>query len=205
MSIIMMMAVPMMLTMVMMVMVMGMMMLLLMMLDSQSRSQGATVMVARRNGGCAVTGDGDARSSWTYARPQKAWETKLLGGSRPGANGLGFCHLGDFWATGDSGRGRRGPPRAGRGGFGGVVIGGTRLPEYVNVRGAGKIVGGGALWYGPSERKPCRFRVRSVDRFVLLMIIIMMMAMPMMLTMVMMVVVMVMVSSTASRDRRERP
>ena len=106
-------------------------------------------------------------------------------------NWLGFCHLGNFLATGDSGRGRRAPPRAGRGGFGGVVIVGTRLPEYLNVRGSGKIVGGGALWYGPSERKPCRFRVRSVDRSVLLMIIIMMMmAMTMTMTMTMMMMMM---------------
>ena len=67
-------------------------------------------------------------------------------------------------------------------------------------------MGGGALWHGPSERKPCRFRARSVDRFVLLMSIIMMMAMVattmmtlmmlMMLMMLMRVMVPVMVART---------
>ena len=58
-------------------------------------------------------------------------------------------------------------------------------------------MGGGALWHGPSERKPCRFRARSVDRFVLLMSIIMMMAMvaTTMLTLMMLMILMILMNA----------
>ncbi len=48
----------------------------------------------------------------------------------PGAERPSFPNLGIFLETRGAGWGRRGPPRAGRGGFGDMQIVGTRLPHF---------------------------------------------------------------------------